>query len=309
MEIVIADNGSMDDSVFFLSQNYPQLRLLRSEENEGFARGYNRALKQVSADYYALINSDVEVVPGWLEPLVKLLESNKSIAATQPKLLDYRKRNFFEYAGGAGGWIDKYGYPFCKGRIFEYCEEDLGQYQQTEPIFWASGAALLIRSSIFHEMRGFDGYFFAHQEEIDLCWRIQLAGYKIYSCPESVVYHIGGGTLPKGSAKKIFLNYRNNLVMLSKNMRLSEKIWKIPFRVTLDAISAWKNLFTGNPTYFFAVLRGHCAFLGWILGNRGESIYPIKRVARPVGVYQGNAVWEYFVRGKKHFSEIINTKS
>jgi len=309
MKVIIADNGSTDDSLGFLAKNYPQLTVLKNQTNEGFANGYNLALRQVESDYFVLLNSDVEVTRNWLEPLVALLESNAAIAAAQPKLLDYNRRNYFEYAGGAGGWLDKYGYPFCKGRIFEYCEEDKGQYQQTEPIFWASGAAMFIRSAVFREMKGFDGYFFAHQEEIDLCWRIQLAGYMVFSCPTSVVYHVGGGTLPKGSARKIFLNYRNNLVMLSKNMRLGEKIWKIPYRVGLDIISALKNLVTGNPAYFFAVVKGHWAYLGWLLGGWRKSIFAASRVGHLEGVYKGNAVWEYFVRKKKLFSEIIGVNS
>jgi GT2 family glycosyltransferase len=309
MQVVIADNGSTDDSLPFLAAKYPQLRVLKNPTNEGFANGYNHALQHVEAEYFVLLNSDVEVTANWLEPLVNLLESNPAIAAAQPKLLDYNKRNFFEYAGGAGGWLDKYGYPFCKGRIFEYCEEDHGQYEQTGPIFWASGAAMFIRSKIFREMNGFDGYFFAHQEEIDLCWRIQLAGYKIFSCPASVVYHVGGGTLPKGSAMKIFLNYRNNLVMLSKNMRGSEKFWKIPYRVGLDIISALKNLFTGNTNYFLAVMKGHFAYFGWLLGGWRKSVFPLTKALRPEGVYPGNAVWEYFVMKKKLFSEIVDTKS
>ena len=309
MQVIIADNGSTDDSLGFLAKNYPQLKVLKNQTNEGFANGYNLALRQVESDYFVLLNSDVEVTRNWLEPLVELLESNAAIAAAQPKLLDFNRRNYFEYAGGAGGWLDKYGYPFCKGRIFEYCEEDRGQYQQTEPIFWASGAAMFIRSAVFREMKGFDGYFFAHQEEIDLCWRIQLAGYKVFSCPTSVVYHVGGGTLPKGSARKIFLNYRNNLVMLSKNMRWSEKIWKIPYRVGLDIISALKNLVTGNPAYFFAVIKGHWAYLGWLFGGWRKSIFASSRVGRLDEVYRGNAVLEYFVRKKKLFSEIVGVNS
>ena len=206
-EIIIADNGSTDDSISFLQTSYPSIRLIRFSENLGFAKGYNEALKQVESDYYLLLNSDVEVTPGWLQPQVDLLESDNNIVATQPKILSYKNKKMFEYAGAAGGWLDKYGYPFAKGRVFDICEEDNGQYDQCEPIFWASGASLFIRPEIFHEMKGFDEYFFAHQEEIDLCWRIQLAGYKIYSCPSSVIYHVGGGTLPRGNSLKTFLNF------------------------------------------------------------------------------------------------------
>ena len=195
-QVVVADNGSVDHSVDFLTNNYPGIRLIRFPENYGFARGYNEALKQVEADYYMLLNSDVEVQPGWLQPMVDLLENDKHIAACQSKLLSYHNKKLFEYAGGAGGWLDKYGYPFAKGRVFDVAEEDHGQYDEAAPIFWASGAALFIRASVFHEMNGFDSYFFAHQEEIDLCWRIQLAGYTIYSCPASVVGRITNRNIP-----------------------------------------------------------------------------------------------------------------
>ncbi|HQU56910.1 MAG TPA: glycosyltransferase family 2 protein, partial [Chitinophagaceae bacterium] len=213
-KVVVADNGSTDHSVQFMQTHYPDIQLIRFDKNLGFAKGYNEALRQIDATYYAILNSDVEVTADWIQPMVHLLDGNPKIAACQSKLLSYSEKNKFEYAGGAGGWIDKYGYPFAKGRIFDYCEEDKGQYDEVEPIFWASGAALFIRSSVFHEMQGFDEYFFAHQEEIDLCWRIQLAGYQIYACPKSVVYHVGGGTLPKGNSLKTYLNFRNNRIML-----------------------------------------------------------------------------------------------
>jgi GT2 family glycosyltransferase len=196
MEIIIADNGSTDDSIQFLKKQYPAIRLILLEKNHGFAGGYNEALKQVESDYYVLLNSDVEVTPAWLDPMVNLLESNPNIAACQPKLLWQQDKRYFEYAGGAGGWMDSMGYPFVRGRVFNICEEDKGQYEDIVPVFWATGAALFIRASVFQEMKGFDEFFFAHQEEIDLCWRIQLGGYQIYSCPPAVVYHVGGG--PRG---------------------------------------------------------------------------------------------------------------
>ena len=211
----------------------------------------------------------------------------------------------FEYAGGAGGWLDKYGYPFARGRVFDISEEDHGQYDQAEPIFWASGAALFIRSSVFHEMKGFDGYFFAHQEEIDLCWRIQLAGYKIYACPSSIVYHVGGGTLPKGNSLKTYLNFRNNRIMISKNMPLSKKIWVVPVRNLLDAVSAWKGLLTGDAGYFIAILRAHLAFLKWWLFHKKESVFPADKKGNLTGHLQKNMVWQHFVKKKKYFSEIV----
>jgi GT2 family glycosyltransferase len=224
--------------------------LLSNSTNEGFAGGYNWALKRVEAQYYVLLNSDVEVTPDWINPIIQLMESDQSIAACQPKICAYHNKQLFEYAGASGGWIDFLGYPFSRGRVFDVCEEDNGQYNDVAPIFWASGASMFIRSSVFHEMNGFDPYFFAHQEEIDLCWRIQLKGYKIMACPSSIVYHVGAGTLPRGG-KKVLLNFRNNLIMLCKNLPLNELIWKLPFRIVLDSISAWKGLLTGDVWFFY----------------------------------------------------------
>lgn len=304
-EIIVADNGSTDGSVSFLEKQFPQVKLIRFNENRGFAKGYNMALAQIHADYYAIINSDIEVQPDWLTPIINLLEQDKLNAACQPKLLSYNNKKLFEYAGGAGGWLDSFGYPFARGRIFDICEEDNGQYDTTERVFWVTGAAMVIRSNVFHEMKGFDEYFFAHQEEIDLCWRMQLAGYKLYCCPSSVVYHIGGGTLPRGNSLKTYLNFRNNQIMLYKNLPWSQKWWKIPFRIFLDAVSAWKGLFVGDGGYFLSILRAHFSFLKWILFRQKQSVFPVKKDGKPAGVYKGNLVWEHFVKGKKYFSQLI----
>ena len=304
-EVIIADNGSSDDSILFLEENYAGLQLIRFKENHGFAQGYNEALKLVESDYYVLLNSDVEVSGGWLQPMIDLLENDKNIAACQPKILSYNNNRVFEYAGAAGGWLDKYGYPFAKGRVFDIVEEDKGQYDQSEPIFWASGAALFIRSAVFHEMKGFDEYFFAHQEEIDLCWRIQLAGYKIYSCPLSVVYHIGGGTLPRGNSLKTYLNFRNNRIMLSKNLPFSKKIWIIPARNFLDGISAWKGLLSGDTGYFIAILRAQVAFIKWWLFYQKKSVFPITKKGNLSGYLQKNMAWQHFIKKKRTFTEIV----
>ncbi len=305
-EIIIVDNNSEDDSIDFLKTHYPSLSIIQNAGNWGFAKGYNEALKQISSDYYVLLNSDVEVTPNWLEPMVDLLESDTSIAACQPKILAYHNKNLFEYAGAAGGWIDKYGYPFCKGRVFEISEEDHGQYDKSEPVFWATGAALFIRSSVFHELKGLDEYFFAHQEEIDLCWRIQLAGDKIYSCPSAVVYHVGGGTLQRGNSKKTFLNFRNNLIMLAKNWPLSKKLWALPVRVSLDAMAAWRGLLTGDVGYFWAIVKAHFAFLNWILFHQQKSPFPLSRKGQLEGVLPKNLIWQFFINKKKTFSKIVN---
>jgi GT2 family glycosyltransferase len=304
-EVIVADNGSEDDSISFLQQSYPAIRIIRLAQNYGFAKGYNEALKLVTADYYVILNSDVEVPPGWIQPMVELLEKDASIAACQPKILSYNNKKLFEYAGGAGGWLDQYGYPFAKGRVFDICEEDHGQYDRAEPVFWASGAALFIRAPVFHAMKGFDEYFFAHQEEIDLCWRIQLAGYSIYSCPASVVYHVGGGTLPRGNSKKTYLNFRNNHIMLSKNLPLRKKLWIMPARNFLDAVSAWKGLLSGDGGYFIAILRAHAAFIKWWIFYRKQSVFPLSRKGTLAGYLQKNMVWQHFVKKKKVFSEIV----
>lgn len=304
-EVVIADNGSADDSIEFLKTHYPSIRVIRLEKNHGFAKGYNIALKQVDAKYYVLLNSDVEVRPGWLEPLVAMMENIPSLSACQPKILSYHHPELFEYAGGAGGWIDAYGYPFARGRIFDICEKDQGQYDAPSKVFWASGAAMFVRSTVFHEMKGFDEYFFAHQEEIDLCWRMQLAGYHLMSCPSSVVYHIGGGTLPRGNSLKTYLNFRNNLVMLAKNLPGSQRWWKIPSRIFLDAVSATKGLFTGDAGYFVAIFRAHLAFGKWLLSGKKQNIFPVRKNKILEGVYPHNLVWQHFVRKRKTFSEII----
>ncbi|MGC4034713.1 MAG: glycosyltransferase family 2 protein [Chitinophagaceae bacterium] len=305
LNIIVADNGSTDNSIEFLKTNFPSVRIIVLSRNFGYAQGYNEALKQVNADYFVLLNSDVEVQPSWIEPMVELLEEDKKIAACQPKLLAYNNRHLFEYAGAAGGWLDKYGYPFAKGRIFDVCEEDKGQYDQQEPICWASGAAMFVRASAFQECNGFDNYFFAHQEEIDLCWRMQLAGYKIFSCPSSVVYHVGGGTLPKGNSMKTFLNFRNNHIMLYKNLSIADCFWKIPFRILLDIVTAFKGLISGDAGYFFAIVRAHFAFFNWILFHQSKSTFPQSTGNPSNGYYSKNIVWQYFVKKKRIFGEII----
>lgn len=307
--IVVIDNASSDDSISFLEAHYPAVKIVRNAGNYGFAKGYNEGLKSVAGDYYVLLNSDVEVTPSWIEPVIALMESEASIGVCQPKLLEYANRTTFEYAGAAGGWIDYLGYPFARGRIFDAFETDRGQYDTAEPIFWASGAAMFVRARLYHQLGGLDGFFFAHQEEIDFCWRAQLAGYQVYACPQSVVYHVGGGTLPKGNARKVFLNFRNNLIMMAKNMPVGMATWKIGYRFGLDAISAVKSLLAGEWTYFLAVFRAHVAFLGWLLFKRKQSIFPASRVGRLQGYLHKSVVYSHFVKGQKTFAEIVKNKS
>ncbi len=308
IECIVADNHSSDDSVRFIQEQFPQVRIIQLPENFGFAKGYNEALKEVSADYFVLLNSDVEVAPGWIEPVITLMESDAKIAVCQPKILMYHDRNTFEYAGAAGGWLDCFGYPFARGRIFDYCEEDEGQYDTDQPIFWASGAAMFIRADIYRQTGGLDEYFFAHQEEIDLCWRVQLAGFRVMACSNSKVYHVGGGTLPKGNERKVYLNFRNNMIMLWKNLPLLQALWKIPFRVFLDAVSAWKSLFAGEATYFIAVIEAHFGFLSWLFTSRKKSLYPVQKKGKLTGWYPHSIIWQHFILRKTSFREIVQYK-
>lgn len=305
---MVADNASADDSISFLQSNYPQVSIIQNSSNEGFAKGYNTALKQVQADYYVLLNSDVEVMPGWIEPIMELMEADKQIGACQPKVLAYNNKNRFEYAGACGGWLDQFGYPFSRGRVFDECEQDRGQYDNAAQCFWASGAAFFVRASVYHEAGGLDEYFFAHQEEIDLCWRMQLAGYKVFAQPASVVYHVGGGTLPRGNSNKTYLNFRNNLIMLAKNYSLGGALWRIPFRILLDAVAAWRALLGGDAGYFTAILRAHGHFISWLLYKKRYSVFPHKKGGKPGGWYNGSVVWAHFVQKKKTFSEIVGNK-
>ncbi len=306
--IIVADNASTDDSIQFVLSNFPSVEIIRNSHNGGFAKGYNDALRGVIADYYVLLNSDVEVTPGWIEPVISLMETDVLIAACQPRLLNYAQRNLFEYAGAAGGWIDRFGYPFARGRVFDNCEEDTEQYNDVQSCFWASGAAMFVRARIFKELNGFDEFFFAHQEEVDLCWRMQCAGYKIFVQPASIVYHVGGGTLPKASNDKTFLNFRNNLVMLYKNLPRSSKIWIIPSRVLLDVIAAYKELLSGNAGYFGAVAKAHLHFAKWMVMGKRNTASASNKSLHLEGVYKGSIVWDYFVQKKRTFLEIVGNK-
>ncbi len=254
-EIVVADNASSDDSVSFLKAQYPSIRILEHTENEGFAKGYNHALQNVEAQYYCLLNSDIEVTEHWIEPIIEQMDENEKIAAVQPKLLSYYKRDEFEYAGAAGGFVDKYGYPFCRGRVFSNVEKDHSQYDSEMDIFWATGAAMFVRSDVYHTMGGLDADFFAHMEEIDFCWRIKNAGYKIKMNPNSVVYHIGGGTLPKNNSFKTYLNFRNNLFLLLKNLPEERLRKTFIVKFFLDQIAAVFFLLQGHFKDFTAVYK------------------------------------------------------
>jgi len=311
LELIVADNDSSDESVSLLKESFPQVRLIQNGANLGFAAGYNKALKEVDADYYVLLNQDVEIEPGWIEPLVEALEMNPEIAAAQPKIRAYKKRNLFEYAGAAGGFIDLAAYPFCRGRLFDVVEEDRGQYDESMEIFWASGAALFIRSSVWHRFRGLDPVLFAHMEEIDLCWRIKRAGYSILSVPSSVVYHLGGGSLPMGHPHKTYLNFRNNLIIQIKNEKAGRLFWAYPLRLLLDGVAALRELLQGHWADFSAIARAHfyvhLRYFKWVASRRKtQRIIRQYRVApdNEKGRYHGLLIVDFFISKKKYFSQL-----
>lgn len=307
--IYLADNASSDDSVDFVKARFPRVQIIQNQENLGFAEGYNRALRQINADYYVLLNQDVEVTSGWIDPVIDMMEANPIVAACQPKILSFYQKDHFEYAGASGGFIDRYGYPFCRGRIFDTLEQDRGQYDKPLQVFWATGAALFVRAELYHRAGGLDPYFFAHMEEIDLCWRLQRMGYEVWCCPQSTVYHVGGGSLAQGSPKKMFLNFRNNLIMMHKNMRGWERFSTIFIRFVLDGVAAMQGLVNGSVMELKAVLKAHFAFYYWLFGGaarRSEKMQPAKK--KPFKsmstVYLPSIAWQYFVRKKKRFSSL-----
>jgi len=297
-EIIVADNASTDNSVPFMTQVYPEIRLIQLLHNSGFAGGYNEALKQIKATYYILLNSDIEVTPNWIAPVISLLDANPNIAACQPKIRDYHKPSHFEYAGAAGGYIDWLGYPFCRGRIFDTCEPDTGQYDDAREVFWATGACMFVRADVFHKLGGFDAQFFAHMEEIDLCWRMKNAGYDIYYSPSSTVYHVGGGTLHKSNPRKTFLNYRNGLAMMYKNLPDNQLFSTIFMRLVLDGVSSIKFLLAGSFKDIWAILKAHFAFYAMIPRLERKSPKLLK------DIYPKSIVLAYFLKKKKTFREL-----
>ncbi|MEQ9425638.1 MAG: glycosyltransferase family 2 protein [Cyclobacteriaceae bacterium] len=298
VEIIVIDNASDDESLAFLKEHFPSIRIIELSENEGYAGGYNRALTQIDSDIYVLLNSDIEVTSGWLQPIIKLMDEDNQIAACQPKILSFKDKEKFEYAGASGGFIDWLGYPFCRGRIFDTTEKDNGQYDDSRQVFWASGACFFVRSSVFHELGGFDKHFFAHMEEIDLCWRMNSAGYKVYSCPESVVYHVGAGTLPVTNPRKTYLNFNNNLLMLRKNLPFKALWYRLPIRILLDWVAAMKFLVEGQPRHSWAVLKAHYNFL---FKAQTEAN---KLKALSSRIYKKSIVYQYFLSGNKHFNQL-----
>jgi GT2 family glycosyltransferase len=305
--VYVADNNSTDDSIDFLKLNFPQVKTILNTSNDGFARGYNLALKQVNATYYVLLNSDVEITENWLNPIINLLDKNENIAACQPKILDYNFQNKFEYAGASGGYIDKYGYPFCRGRLFNNLEIDNGQYNDSKEVFWATGACMFVRAECFWKVGGFDDDYFAHMEEIDICWRMKNVGYKIFVEPKSVVYHVGGGTLNKINPQKTFLNFRNNLITITKNANSNFLFFKVFYRMVLDGVAAMKFLLEGNGNHFFAVIKAHFSFYGHLastLKKRKVMKQMSGFIYTKTGIYDKNIVFLHFLKGVKKYSEL-----
>jgi len=310
-EIIVADNASTDDSIAFIKQTFPQIRVVINEKNSGYAGGYNEALKQIESDYYVLLNSDVEVTSDWIKQVINYMQQDELIAACQPKILSFHERNKFEYAGAAGGFIDKYGYPFCRGRIFDTCEEDTGQYNSSGEIFWASGACLFIKADLFHQVGGFDADFFAHMEEIDLCWRLKNLGYKIGYCADSTVYHVGGGTLEKSNPKKTFLNFRNNRILLQKNKNEKELVSINSTRNKLDKLAALVAQLKGNNAEATAIQQGIAEFQSTIQKwnnkrKQNETLQKDFTIGLPnkIGIFEHSIIWNYYIKGIKKFSQL-----
>jgi GT2 family glycosyltransferase len=295
--IYLADNASTDDSISFVMANFPTVKIVKNNENLGFAGGYNEALKHIEAETFALVNSDIEVTENWLKAIIETFEKEPLTAIIQPKILDYKNKEYFEYAGAAGGFIDKYGYPYCRGRVFETIEKDKGQYNDSCEIFWASGACFFIRSAVYKELKGFDADFFAHQEEIDLCWRAINKGHQIKYNSESVVYHVGGATLQQGNPRKTFLNFRNSLLMLTKNLPEKSVYWILVCRMLLDALAGIQFIFKGKFSHFAAILKAHYSFYRLFSTNynkretiQSKKYYTVRSI-----------VYNYFVNNGKVF--------
>ncbi|MCR8560570.1 glycosyltransferase family 2 protein [Mucilaginibacter sp. BJC16-A38] len=307
LEIVVGDNASTDASVAFIKAEYPSITIIQNDTNYGFTGGYNRVLEKVDADYFILLNSDVEVSPAWIAPVINLMEGDPLIAAAAPKIRAYNQREYLEHAGAAGGFIDSYGYPFCQGRMFYEIEADKGQYQQSKEVFWATGAAMFVKKKCWLEAGGFDDRFFAHMEEIDLCWRLKNMGYKIMYCAESEVFHLGGGTLNVENPFKTYLNFRNNLLLLANNLSFGRAVFVIFVRIWMDLLALFRFLSEGKRKDAWAVSRAHQNFV-LSLFKRNKSKRPAinskSHTSNSKGMYKGSLVWAFFVKKKRHFTDL-----
>lgn len=300
-EVYVADNGSSDQSLNILQVRFPAVKVVALGANFGFCGGYNKALAQIHADYYVLLNSDVEVTPGWLDPLKNLLDNRPDVAAVQPKILSYRQKHLFEYAGAGGGFIDALGYPFCRGRVFDHLEQDEGQYDDVRAVFWTSGACMMIRSEKFHENNGFDEDLFAHMEEIDLCWKLNRSGNMVFYCGASTVYHLGAGTLGYHHPHKTYLNFRNGLSLIFKHLGSGEIIWKLPLRLGLDWVAALVFLMKGEGKNFLSVFRAHAHFLKQFgdLKRKRRQIQGAFPAYPRANIHTGLIILDYYLRKRK----------
>lgn len=305
-EVIVADNASTDSSLEVLKKEFPEVRIIQNKDNGGYSRGYNQALAHVDAEICILLNSDIEVPEGWLVPIVSMMESNPTIAACQPKIKDYNRKDYFEYAGAAGGFVDTFGYPFCRGRLFFTLEKDEGQYNEACEIFWASGACFVVRKKAYMEAGGLDESLFSHMEEIDLCWRMKNLGYKIMYCPDSEIYHVGGGTLSSGSTRKTFYNFRNNLFMVYKNLPRTVMVPVLFVRLILDGFAALKFLFGGQGAHVISILKAHFAFYSSLmrLTRQRLNIAGRSKRIRFYNAFKGSIAWQYFILGRKTFNEL-----
>lgn len=304
LQLIVGDNASTDGSVEYVKSNFPDIQIIENDRNYGFAEGYNRILKQVSADYYVLLNSDVEVPENWIEPVIKAMEADDQIAAAQPKIKWQKDKSQFEYAGAAGGFLDINAFPFCRGRIFDKIEADSGQYNEGMEIFWASGAAFFIKRKQWEETGGLDPDLFAHMEEIDLCWRLKNLGYKIIYCPDAEVYHLGGGTLAASNPYKVFLNFRNNLMIMQKNLPASEAAISILIRMNIDFIAWAQFLLKGETKFAFAINKAHYQFLANLRRTRSKRGARQLTYSKHTGVYHSSVVWSFFIKGLRQFSQL-----
>ena len=301
-DVYVADNASTDTSIAFVEKHYPDITIIKNKENGGYAKGYNDALKHVHAEIFCLLNSDVAVTPNWLQPIIEVYQNQPEIAIIQPKILDYKNKEYFEYAGAAGGFIDKLGYPFCRGRIFQALEKDKGQYNDVMEIFWATGACLFIKQEVFNELGGFDEDYFAHQEEVDLCWRAQNRGYKVYYVGNSTIYHLGGSTLSNMNPKKTFLNFRNSLFSIIKNIPTKRAIGIILARLLLDGIAAIRFIFQLKFNHCFAILKAHISFY-WNVRKMYKKKENIKIMLKYYTTK--SIVWSHFVNQIKNFNILV----
>ena len=296
--VYMADNASTDDSILFTEKNFPTVKIIRNNSNGGFAKGYNEALMELKEDYFVLLNSDVEVTSNWIKPVIETIENTENVCIAQPKIKAYLNKKEFEYAGAAGGFIDFLGYPFCQGRVFDTLERDTGQYDESREIFWATGACMFVKAAIFNQLGGFDERYFAHMEEIDLCWRAKNLGYSVYYVAESTVFHLGGGTMKNTNPRKTFLNFRNSLLTLYKNDNTPYRKIKLLLRLALDGMAFFKLFVSSGPKHAFAILKAHFSFY------RMNKIRSAVESPNTSGILKSSIVWSYYGKGVKYFSQL-----